>query len=225
MALALRFYDRAETLPPGPKKDLLALNPYLCEDLEAALGVMRTLGLHEQIDLGEPIETICIKMEELLQGEAHDEARVAALRVVEATKYILLTLGAASNEASQLTAFLCGLALGQAEVRIVNVGSGVWDMLMRAEYTDLVSAQIEASRKAGGKTRGLEVSQKAQAWKAEALEIAQRIDKPTWSRTKLATEISWKAKGEIPGIKSLENWLKDEAEMPNGPIRSRRKPA
>jgi len=63
----------------------------------------------------------------------------------------------------------------------------------------------------------------AEAWKRDALPFAARCDAahPEWSRSKIATEILHNFDWEKPGHKAVEDWLRLEAEQPNGPLRSR----
>lgn len=224
--LALRIYDLAENLPSVEKADLLALWPYLSQSLGGAFAVMRSLNMSDAIDLSIPIDAICDEMEATLASKIdEDERRKAALRIVTASKGILQAVRAKEIPDRQVHAVLSGIEFGHAEARFAAVTSGIWDVFTQAAHASMVSEQVAYARSKGGKERGAKLSQDAQLWKTEALEIARRIDQPGWSRTKLATEVLFKAKSDLPGIKSIENWLRDEAESPRGPIRSRKKAA
>lgn len=113
--------------------------------------------------------------------------------------------------------------LGRANVRLRQVSSGMWKIITDADRNDSIAKGVKATRSAGGKAAGQEKQAKAAEWKAKALPVAQKLvdSHPSWNRGKLATEILHHFDWETPGHRQVENWLKDEAEAPRGPLPSR----
>jgi hypothetical protein len=107
---------------------------------------------------------------------------------------------------------------------MTQVMTGMWDIIATADATAQVAAQVQAARAIGGVRRGAELKAAAAEWKAHLLPMAIELDRrhPTWTRQQLATDLLFQSKLEkTVGLKSIEDWLKQEVEQPNGPIRSR----
>jgi len=87
--------------------------------------------------------------------------------------------------------------------------------------------EVRAGRKdrsKGGKISGIKRAETTAAWQAEALIQAQKLDqsKKPIKRSRMASLIMLALEPKFTiGHASVENWLKDVAEKPNGPIRSR----
>lgn len=225
-----RFNEFAETLDPVQTTDLVHVGTYLIQNIVAAylLADARRVGA----DLSRPLPEICSTLMNGLEPltKTPDEAIRAPYLAVASASEILAAIGANKSGYPQADSMLIGFRLGQADVRLTQVISGLWGMMAEADATYQVAAGRAEAQRAGGAKRGEQIAQLAEAWKAEALQIALKLDErnPMFTRDKMATEVLERIVGEqVPGHKSIEVWLRQEAEHPNGPIRSRarKKPA
>jgi len=84
---------------------------------------------------------------------------------------------------------------------------------------------MSKSRKKGGATQAQNNKNDARAWKERALPYAIEMDAahPDVSRDELADMITTHFKKKVKGHRAVYAWLQNEAEEPNGPIRSRAK--
>lgn len=139
-------------------------------------------------------------LRDLLIAQARWLDRDGRLRVLE-PKVLQSRLASIQDKAAAF-----GYALARAEAEVAARPAA------RAQ-------RVRASK--GGASRGKQKTAEAEAWKADALEWAKGKDRNAWSRSKLAQEIIFQFDGKTPTQKSVEDWLKNEAEQPYGPIRSR----
>ncbi len=222
--LATRLHEHAESLPPACKANFLALAPYIIPDLLTAHSVLFAAGLHDRLDLQEPMPAICLKGRALAETVDNDETFRAALLTYEAVGRLIETLSAdPSNGQTTIRSAIAGIALGQAEIRIAQVVTGLWDIMAEAEYNSTEAKRMSNNRVAGGKKRGDALKEKAQEWKGRLLPLALALDAdhPDWNRQKLAMEVMFRDDTQDVTLRSVEDWLKKEAEQPNGPIMSR----
>ncbi len=223
--LATRIFERAQAMTDGPRKDLLALTPYLVRNLDYATQRVRTAG--GSISLNLPIDNICANGIAILAvDEKTPEPDAAAHLIFRATQFVLATLDAQTLPTSQLFAFLAGMTLGRADIRVGQAASGLWDIVQEADRNASIATQALEAKRAGGAARGAQIAAKAALWKPEALEVAKILDRELPKRTRggLATEVLHHLKTkDLPSHKAIEDWLKDHAEEPNGPITSRRR--
>ena len=108
--------------------------------------------------------------------------------------------------------------------RLCDAAAAFGYSLARAE-AELVARpglrQAKARARRAGQARGVQKKANADAWKAEALDWAVQNDKPAITRSALATALIFQFDWKNPDHKTVENWLKYEAEQPVGPLRSR----
>ena len=226
--VATRILERADALPPGPRECLKALIPYLVDNIWICLEASRQLG--GKPDLSRPIEEIVSAARQTIMPKRESgEASRAAWLFLEATQRTFEVLNVRPDE-NQIATFLAAIELGQADVRLAQVWSGLWDIMAEADSNATTADGISKAREAGGLKRGQTIAAKARVWKAEALEIALAADTktPRLNRQQLAMHIMERIKGErVPEFKSVDTWLRTEAEKPHGPLesRARRKPA
>jgi hypothetical protein len=216
------IFERSEKLPAGPRSDLLALTPYIVRNLISACEFVGRMG--GSVGSGGQIDAVCSDgLSFLATVEETSEAKASARLIFTAVLNVLATLDAAPKRGSQKFAFIAGMLLGQADIRVAQVSSGLWDIVAEADANAASARKALDKKRAGGATRGAQLSAKAAEWKAEAMKIAVDLDRkhPEYTRSKLATEITFNAGCEMPEHKSVEDWLKNQAEAPNGPIRSR----
>jgi hypothetical protein len=229
MDVTLRLYEKADELPPGPRECLKALAPYLVHNITICLEASRQLG--DAPDLSQPIEDIVsIAHRTITPVRNSGEATKAAWLFLEATQRTFEVLNVDHADKNQIATFVAAMELGQADVRLTQVWSGLWDIMSQADSNATVAEGITKAREAGGAKRGEVIAAKARAWKAEALDIALARDQkpPHLNRQKMAMHIMERIKGEtVPEFKSVDTWLRTEAEKPHGPVdsRARRKPA
>lgn len=226
--VATRLLEKADSLPPGRRECLNALIPYLVENISICLEASRQLG--GRPDLSSPIEDIVSAAHQTIMPKRKSgEATKAAWLFLEATQRTFKVMNAHPEE-NQIATFVAAIELGQADVRLAQLWSGLWDIMAQPDANAAVAQGIAKARAAGGTSRGQAITAKAKAWKAEALEIALVRDakRPRLNRDQLVMHIMDHIKGEhVPNSKSIETWLRTEAEKPHGPLesRARRKPA
>jgi hypothetical protein len=109
-----------------------------------------------------------------------------------------------------------GLELGRTEIWMDWAATGRLD-----EFERGVRATEDRAR--GGKARADKDKCRVAEWKSNALAFAlvKNGTNPSWSRSKMATEILHHFDWDRPGQRTVEEWLRLEAEQPNGPLRSR----
>jgi hypothetical protein len=227
--VALRLFEKAEAMPTGPRECLKALIPYLAENISICLEASQPLG--STPDLSRPIEDIVSAAHQTIMPKRQSgEATRAAWLFLEATQRTFQVLDLTQAGEDPTATFKAAMGLGQADVRLAQVWNGLWDIMAVSDANAAVAKAIAKARKAGGTQRGQAIAAKAKAWKTEALEIALARDakRPRLNREQLALHIMEQIKGEtVPNFKTVETWLRQEAEQPHGPIesRARRKPA
>lgn len=219
-----------ESLAKHPQACLATVAMFVVENLQASQAIAEGLrafraptGCRSLTDLADALQLALQPFE-----DQPDERITAAYNGVSAVGDLLRTLKSEPLDYPVLLR-LC-VRLGQADVRQVQVASGMWQVIADADMNDRIARARREAQKSGGKERGIQMASKAQSWKREALEIAKKLDSSAKqsTRDRLATDILDRMKCEtLPGHKAVEVWLKEEAEQPNGPIRSRarRKPA
>lgn len=220
-----------EVLPQSAQACLASVAMFVVQNLSRSLSIATAVR-------GFCIPADCVSLsamagalqEALQPSEVQPDERItAAYLAASASGELLLALTPRNGVVEYPELLRICVALGQADVRQMQVASGLWTIMADADVNDRLVQARRHAQQTGGKSRGAQVAANAQAWKREALEIAQKLDSGPKQRTRdrLATDIIDRLKGEnLPGHKAVETWLKDEAEQPNGPIRSRarRKP-
>ena len=219
-----------ENLAQAPQACLASVAMFAVQNLQAAQAIAQGLrafraptGCRSLTDLADALQLALHPSE-----DQPDERITAAYNGVSAVGELLRTLKSEPLDYPLLLR-LC-VSLGQADVRQMQVASGMWQVIADADMNDRIARARREAQKSGGKERGIQMAAKAQSWKREALEIAKKLDSSAKqsTRDRLATDILDRMTCEtLPGHKAVEVWLKEEAEQPNGPIRSRarRKPA
>lgn len=213
-----------ESLAPDPQACLASVAMFVVQNLQAAQVIAEGLrafrapiGCRSLSDLSDALQLA------LSPSEVQPDERItAAYNGVSAVGELLRVLKTEPLDYPILLR-LC-VSLGQADVRQVQVASGMWQVIADADMNDRIARARREAQKAGGKERGIQMAAQAQSWKREALEIARKLDASAKqsTRDRLATDILDRLTCEtLPGHKAIEVWLKDEAEEPNGPIRSR----
>ena len=190
--------------------------------LTDAHGAIFQIGAHDQLDLDHSLGEICSQGADLLRryGGDEDEVLKAAQLTYESVGQLIAALAV---EPDPVTLVQAGIAVGRAEVRLTQVMAGLWGVVAAADFNAGIADGLAETRRSGGSARGAALSQRAAQWKAKMLPVAEQLDRenPDWDRQKLAMEIIFKTDLKEVGIRSVEDWLKKEAEEPNGPIRSR----
>lgn len=154
-------------------------------------------------------------------GSEHDEA-VSVARMNFAAARDLLLLVKTPNATAKHWAEI-GASYGHAELRAELFLSGLYGVLEEGQANSESAQQVQAARETGGAKRGVQMTETAEKWKATVIEYVIEQDRkyPKRTRDRLATEILLKFHGEVPGHKAVTDWLANEVEQPNGPIRSR----
>jgi len=221
-----------ETLPQSAQACLASVAMFLVQNLSRSLSIATVdRGFSVPEDCGS-FSAMAGELQEVLKPlEAQPDERItAAYLAASASGELVRALTSASEAIEYPDLLRICVTLGQADVRQKQVASGLWTIIADADVNDRLVQARRHAQQVGGRSRGAQVAANAQAWKREALDIAQKLDSgpKKWTRDRLATDIIDRLKGEnLPGHKAVETWLKDEAEQPNGPLRSRarRKPA
>jgi hypothetical protein len=221
-ALVGRFEQEATALPTQQQQTLLSFGALIVPALVDAHAVLFRAGLHPALDLGQSLESICAAGAALLAPYSDDdETAKAAQLTYEAVGELLSAVSAPQHSAVQLVK--AGVAFGRADVRLTQVITGLWEIMAAADQNQRLADAEANRRKRGGEERAAALKQEAAIWKAQMLPLAIEADAkhPHWSRQQIAIELLYAHKGDKEiGLKSIEDWLKDEAEQPNGPIRS-----
>jgi len=115
--------------------------------------------------------------------------------------------------------FRDGFMIGQigSTIRLELAGLKAIRAFLPGMIDRIVEMNLSASKK-GLKSAEKRI-EKSNLWKSAAMESAKILTarKRKWSRDTLATEILHHSGIEV-GQRTVVNWLKDEAEAPNGPI-------
>jgi hypothetical protein len=229
--LADQFEAEAAALVQPQQQAFLTLGRTFLPAIMAAYSVLFRFGLDGSLNVNQPLRSMCADAAALLQPiSENDETLRAAQLSFEATAGLVDALVAPGSTPETLVE--TGIRFGRAEVRLTQVISGLWEVMAAADVNASTAKLVDQNRKTGGAKRGAELKKQAAEWKAELLPVAIALDQkhPEWERQKLAQEIVWQAEpkyvkrnGEIKYIsnRSVEDWLKNEAEEPRGPIRSR----
>lgn len=221
-----------ETLTEAPQACLASVAMFVVQNLSGSLSIATAdRGFRVPADCDSLSAMAGALQEALKPSEGQPDERItAAYLAASASGELLRALTSRNGEVEYPELLRICVVLGQADVRLMQVASGLWTIMADADVNDRLVQARRHAQQTGGKSRGAQVAANAQAWKREALEIAQKLDAGPKQRTRdrLATDIIDRLKGEnLPGHKAVEIWLKNEAEQPNGPLRSRarRKPA
>lgn len=154
-------------------------------------------------------------------GSAHEEAvSVARMNFVAARDLLLLVK--MPNATPKHWAEI-GASYGHAELRARLILSGLYGLLEEGQAHFESAQQVQAAREIGGAKRGAQMTETAEKWKAKVFDYVIQQDRahPKWTRDRLATDVVFQFEGEVPGYKAVTDWLANEVEQPNGPIRSR----
>ncbi|WP_298128062.1 hypothetical protein [Brevundimonas sp.] len=213
-----------ESLEADPQACLASVGMFVAQNLQAAQTIAEELrsfrapiGCRSLADLTDAIQ-LALKPSVDQPDERINSAYIGVSAVGE------LLRGLKSYPLNYPLLLRLCVSLGQADVRRMQVESGMWNIVADADISDRIARALREAQKSGGKERGIQMATKAQSWKREALEIAKKLDSSAKqsTRDRLATDILDRLTCEsLPGHKAIEMWLKDEAEAPNGPIRSR----
>lgn len=154
-------------------------------------------------------------------GTALDYAIRVARMNFEAARD-LLSLAKASKPQPEQWAGV-GVSCGHAELRAQLILSGLYGVLEEGQANSESARQVQAARETGGAKRGAQMTKSAGKWKAKVLDYVIQQDRahPKWTRDQLAIDVLFQFEGELPGHKAVTDWLANEVEQPNGPIRSR----
>lgn len=154
-------------------------------------------------------------------GSEHEEA-VAVARMNFAAARDLLLLVKTPNATPKHWAEI-GASYGHAELRARLILSGLYGVLEEGQANFESAQQVQAARETGGAKRGAQMTETAEKWKAKVFDYVIQQDRahPKWTRDQLATDVVFQFEGEAPGYKAVTDWLANEVEQPNGPIRSR----
>lgn len=212
----------AEGLPPDRQQTLLHLGGAIVPSLVTAHSVLFHIGDFERLNLDQTLSEICSTGAELLDrhGAETDETLRAAQLTYESVGQLIAALAV---EPAPVALVQAGIAVGRAEVRLTQVITGLWGIMAAADSNAGIAGGLAETRKSGGSARGAALKRQAAQWKAKMLPVAERLDRehPDWDRQKLAMELIFETDLKDVGLRSVEDWLKGEAEEPNGPIRSR----
>ena len=218
------YLHEAEQLPTERQKQALyGLGSAIVPSLLSAHSVLYRMGLHERLDLDQPLPQFCQAGSDLLaaEGAQGDETLRASQLTYVAVRDFLTTIRAADGDPAALVQ--AGIALGKADVRLTQVVRGLWGIMAAADVNASAADQIRKTRSSGGTRRGQSMKEAAAKWKADALPVAMKFAKnrPGWTRSRIATEILQHFDWEKPNHRQIEIWLQKEAEAPNGPLPSR----
>ena len=223
--LSERLEKEARALPDEQQQIYFSLGSQIIKAMVAGYSVMMVHGLYQQLDLSQPLISICTSAANLLRPKkGTDEAIAAAFLTFDSVAKILESIAAdPTDEPAFAAGVKAGFKFGQADVRLTQVLTGLWGIMAEADTNAKTANLVVTNRKSGGVQRGLNLKNEAAKWKAEVLPVAIKLDQkhPEWNRQKLAQEILFMAAPEKVGLRSIEDWLRDEAEQPRGPIRSR----
>jgi hypothetical protein len=221
-AFVVRFTEEAKELSDDRQQAFLKACGRVLPSLIDAHGVLYQAGLHERLNLQQPLRAICSDGVALIGKSAlGDETLRAAQLTYAAISEVLETILAPSPDPMAMLS--AGMSYGGAEVRLTQVTSGLWEIVASADANSQIAMGLADTRKSGGKARGAELKKQAAGWKEKLFPVAERLDRehPEWDRQKLAMEIIFKTDLKEVGLRSVEDWLKNEAEEPNGPLRRR----
>ncbi len=224
-AVPIRLHTEAQALPSAQREILLSLWPHIYGGIKhgcTLLGDQR----RDRVDLSGSVEEMCATGIAACDDGTDEHTNVALMNFQAARDLLALATLPVVHPKQWVEA---GTNYGHAEHRANLVLSGLHDVLVEGAVNAKSAQQIRAAREGGGTKRGEQMKAAAGKWKTQALEYAidQDRENPKWTRDRLATEIGYQFEGEVPGHKAVTDWLKDEAEQPNGPLRSRsrKKPA
>lgn len=177
-------------------------------------------NLRRQIILTGAVDDMCVSGLTAC-GSEHEEA-VSVARMNFAAARDLLLLVKTPNATPKQWAEV-GASYGNAELRATLILSGLYGLLEEGQVYFESAQQVQAARETGGVKRGAQMTETAEKWKATVIEYVVQQDRahPKWTRDRLATDVVFQFEGEVPGHKAVTDWLANEVEQPNGPIRSR----
>jgi hypothetical protein len=218
-----RVFKELEKIPHGNQVIFARTYALITESISDACDVLNICGIDFELENFNSLSEICAAGISKLPGTVTEGSEP-----LHASKLTFLGNQALLESLTQSPLDLPGFGdamyqLGRANVRMRQVSSGMWNIIADADRNDSIAKGVKATRSAGGKAAGQEKQAKAAEWKAKALPVAQKLvgSNPSWTRGKLAAEIVYHFDWKTPGSRQVENWLKDEAEAPRGPLPSR----
>ncbi|MBK1970948.1 hypothetical protein JIX59_16525 [Brevundimonas diminuta] len=217
--MPIRLHAEAQALPSAQREILLSLWPHIYGAIKhgcALLGDQR----RGRVVLTGSIKEMCATGIAACDNAADEHINAARMNFQAARDLLALAATPAVHPKQWVKA---GTNYGHAELRATLVLSGLHGVLVEGAVNAQSAQRLQAAREGGGTKRGEQMKAAAERWKAQALPYALDQDRknPKWTRDRLATEISHQFEGEVPGHKAVTDWLKNEAEEPNGPIRCR----
>lgn len=226
--LRAQFKVDTDALPEAQRPPLYAVAPELIAALTEAFIILVANDLHHSIPADQPVTAFCHAGMKAVGDRRHgNEILMSAFATFEAVAGVItaLTTPPADDDLpGQARAIRAGFWLGRADVRRIHVVTGIWRAFERADANQQLLTREAERRQQGGRMRAAAVKREAELWKQHLLPLAVDLDRkhPKWTRQQLAMELlhSHQLDKEL-GLKTVENWLKDEAEEPNGPIPSR----
>jgi hypothetical protein len=234
----IKVQDLPDTvLDPGIRKRASANLKVIRKDASTeALAVRVTLASPNLIDQGLAAEMLPSSIDILrqrladlkrrLESSSGDDQGLSLARVSEAERCGMILTRSQRSIRISMDRNIKAADLDQPVIASQNAAAAFGYALGLAESEagprKIARAKTKRDSK-GGKGRGLQVQETAKTWKAMALPVAQKLDRqhPKWTRTKLAFEILHHFDWDHPGTATIEKWLKDEAEQPNGSLSSR----
>lgn len=220
----------AKAIPNAISLEIQALTAEQCETLMSVWamiyrGVEQGYALvdedrHRQIILTGSLDDMCVSGIAAC-GSEHEEAVAVARMNFAAARDLLLLVKTPNATPKQWVEI--GASYGHAELRAKLILSGLYGVLEEGQINFESARQVQAARETGGAKRGTQMTEAAEKWKAKVLDYVVQQDRahPTWTRDRLATDVVFQFEGEVPGFKAVTDWLANEVEQPNGPIRSR----
>lgn len=231
--LQIQFRSFREHLPPDKARTFLMISGDLLVSLSAlAIYGMKPTNLPKK-ELAASVSMLSYQSYQHLRSMPEEG-------VNSDLSYVVSQLGFATSEVIEsfdipmdmgFNDRLLGamLRMGRAQGALAALRSPWAKAVATGQDSDVLAA-LQASRKAGGESRAMQLRERASEWKTEGLPIAIDYDRkhPKIDRQRLAMAVLERIESRSkPGsVKSVENWLRDEVE-PKGHIRSRsrKKPA
>lgn len=217
--LPIRLHAEAQALPSAQGEILLSLWPHIYGGIKHGCALLDDQR-RDRVNLSGSVEEMCATGIAACD-DALDERTNAARMNFQAARDLLALAAAPAVHPKQWVEV--GANYGHAELRATLVLSGLHDVVVEGAVNAQSAQQIRAAREGGGAKRGEQMKAAADTWKAQALPYAIDQDGKyrKLTRETLAARIERKFDGKVPGRKAITDWLKNEAEAPNGPIRSR----
>lgn len=210
----------AKHLPSRQRDTFMSLWPFIYSGINLGYALLSAVDRHNQVILTASLDAMCSSGLNACDGMEDELGNVARMNFRAARDLLNLAM-IPGRQPKQLVE--AGLNSGVAEVRANLLLSGLYAVVEEGQANFESAQQVQAARESGGAKRGAQMTATADVWKVTVLPYVAQQDRknPKWTRDRLATEITHQFEGEVPGHKAVTDWLKDEAEEPNGPIRSR----